>query len=196
MPINSFIEKYDVPNSIIFLGGKREVKQEDKEKLVLLGGELARRSKHLIFRSGNSSGSDFYFAKGVAHIDSSRMEVVIPFNDYRKTLNKAGNTISLDDMDLSNSLDIISESEKNIKTKKVVKQYFNGERHKYAMFGAFIIRDTVAILGVDPNVRPANFALFYDDFELPLQGGTGHTMKVCESAQVPYFTQEEWFSWR
>jgi hypothetical protein len=77
-----FIEKFDQPGSIDLLEGKRIVKPDDEDKLILVGKMLAENSKHITFRSGNAKGADELFSKGVCSVDASRLEVITPFTDH------------------------------------------------------------------------------------------------------------------
>ena len=58
MTLIEFLKEFDKDNSIILLEGKRNVIDEDKEKLKALGRLLASRTKRLLFRSGNAEGSE------------------------------------------------------------------------------------------------------------------------------------------
>jgi hypothetical protein len=84
MNISEFIKKYDVEGAVVLLEGKRNVLPEEQEKLTLVAQKLAEKTKSMRFRSGNAGGSDELFAKGIANVNPSRMEVVIPYTGHRK----------------------------------------------------------------------------------------------------------------
>ena len=61
MDLTSFCELYS--NGIILLEGKRNVREEDKIKLIEIGKLLAEKMPNATFRSGNADGSDYFFHK-------------------------------------------------------------------------------------------------------------------------------------
>ncbi len=194
MTLDQFIAQYDFPGSIILLEGKRIVPLEDQAHLKALGQVLAQKMQYATFRSGNANGADLYFSQGVAAINSQKLEVFIPFDGHRSKSNLAGHTLSLDQIDLSSYPDIVTLSALNKKTKDLLKRYLDGERNRFTDKVAFIIRDTIKVMGVQGH--PAiSFAIFYDDLSMPKTGGTGHTMEVCVQCQVPYIDQSIWGKW-
>lgn len=195
MNFSEFISRYDTPGSVVLLEGKRTVKLEDCKKLMLLGEKVTRSSKYITFRSGNSSGSDYHFAKGVTNIDASRIEVIIPFDGYRKSFSKEIRTVSLDSINLIKESTVVFESEENYKTRKLVKQYLEGNRDNITRLISYIIRDTIKALGTTSGILPATAGIFYDDLEYPEQGGTGHTILTCRRNGIPTLNQLDWFNW-
>ncbi|SHG68668.1 hypothetical protein SAMN05444483_12217 [Salegentibacter echinorum] len=79
--------------------------------------------------------------------------------------------------------------------KKLIDKYVAGENNRYVIKAAYILRDTVKVLGTNSGVPPISFAFFYDDLDKPKTGGTGHTINVCERNDVPFLTQQEWMNW-
>ncbi len=194
MTLNEFIERYDLDGAVILLEGKRNVLDADREKLIALGKVLASGSSKMIFRSGNAEGSDFLFSQGVAAVNRQRLQVITPYDGHRKKANLAYDTVSLDEINLASEPDIIYASKENKKIENQVNRYVEGERDKYAMKAAYIIRDTVKVLGTG-NIPQATFGIFYDDLRKPMEGGTGHTMRVCLKHEVPIIDQRVWFNW-
>lgn len=194
MTLDEFIAQFDKENAIVLLEGKRNVKEEDQKKLTALGKLLASKTKKMIFRSGNASGSDQFFSEGVAAIDHKRLQVVTPYTGHRKKTNKAYDTISLEDVDITAEPAVIYHSKSNKKTEKLIDKYVAGSRDRFTIKAAYIIRDTIKALGVG-GIGPATFGIFYDDLEDPLSGGTGHTMKVCQEHNIPIADQTVWFQW-
>ena len=194
MTLKDFIKKHDKPNAIVLLEGKRGVLENDKPKLIELGKLLAKETKHILFRSGNASGSDEFFSEGVAMVDAKKLQVITPYTGHRKKTNKAYDTVSLDDLNIADDPEVIYQSKKNKKTEKLVDKYVAGARDRYSIKAAYIIRDTVKALGSE-NVGPATFGIFYDDLETPKSGGTGHTMNVCEQNDIPIIDQVVWMKW-
>lgn len=194
MTLHDFIENYDFEGSIVLLEGKREVADADKQKLFQLGALLASLTKNMIFRSGNADGSDLYFSEGVASVTNKRLQVITPYSGHRQSANLAYHTIPLDTINLSSDSQIVTQSLENKKTKKLVEQYVAGTVNSYTIKAAYIIRDTVKVLGTE-TIKPASFAIFYDNLLDPMTGGTGHTMNVCLQNDVPYINQTIWMKW-
>ena len=64
------------------------------------------------------------------------------------------------------------------------------------MKGAYLLRDTMMVVGAKSlNLKRVDFAIFYDDLIKPEMGGTGFTIKVCKSLDIPYINQSVWFKW-
>jgi hypothetical protein len=195
MLLAEFTTQFNSKNTIILLEGKRDVLEQDKEKLIQFGNFLATHLPLVTFRSGNADGADYYFSKGVLQVAPERLQVITPYENHRQKLNDAYETISLDQIDLVNEEKIIYESKSNKKTKSLIDKYVGGSRDRFSIKAAYIIRDTIKVIGTKSGVSPIDFAFFYDDFENPKTGGTGHTMTVCEMNNIPYLTQEEWGKW-
>lgn len=194
MTLDHFIDQYDFEGSVILLEGKRTVPEIDQHKLKALGQMLAKKLKLATFRSGNANGADLYFSQGVAAVNSQKLEVVIPFDGHRSKSNLAGKTLSLDDIDLLAYPGIVELSALNKKTANLLKRFLVGERNRFTDKVAFIIRDTIKVVGV-VDYPPISFGIFYDNLSAPKSGGTGHTMEVCNHCNVPYIDQTIWEKW-
>ncbi len=194
MTLKEFIKQFDNPNSIVLLEGKRNVLETDKEKLTTLGKLLASSTKNMIFRSGNANGSDQLFSDGVTAVDNKRLQVITPYSGHRKKTNQAYETISLDEINIAAEPKVVYQSKSNKKTEKLIDQYVSGDRNRYAIKAAYIIRDTIKVTGTE-EIKPATFGIFYDDLDKPMTGGTGHTMNVCKQNDIPIIDQKTWFKW-
>lgn len=194
MTLKEFIKQFDKPNSIVLLEGKRNVLEADKEKLTTLGKLLASSTKNMIFRSGNANGSDQLFSDGVTAVDNKRLQVITPYSGHRKKTNQAYETISLDEINIAAEPKVVYQSKSNKKTEKLIDQYVSGDRNRYAIKAAYIIRDTIKATGTE-EIKPATFGIFYDDLDKPMTGGTGHTMNVCKQNDIPIIDQKTWFKW-
>jgi hypothetical protein len=194
MTIDDFILKYDHSNSVILLEGKRNVLDSDKEKLFALGKLLTSKSSKMTFRSGNAEGADQFFSEGVAMVDYKRLQVITPYTGHRQKTNKSYDSIALDEIDILSNPEVIYQSKSNKKTENLIDRYVLGENNRYTIKAAYILRDTIKVMGAD-DIKPATFAFFYDDLDDPKVGGTGHTMNVCEINEVPFCDQSEWFGW-
>lgn len=194
MTLQEFIDTYDYEGSIVLLEGKRQVLTADATKLIALGVLLAQKTRYMVFRSGNASGADEYFSQGVAKIDKNRLHVIVPYSTHRTKANYASQTYSLDDIDVSHEPAVLYESKSNKKTDTLIDKYVAGERNQFAIKAAYIIRDTIKVLGTK-GIPPATFGIFYDDLNNPNSGGTGHTMRVCTHNHIPQINQTTWFQW-
>jgi hypothetical protein len=75
-------------NEIILLEGTRKLAESDAPKLIALAQQLATKYPRCIFRTGNATGSDEAFAKGIALVDPTRLEYVLPSHrDGKKEIN-------------------------------------------------------------------------------------------------------------
>lgn len=194
MTFKDFIKQFDKDNSIVLLEGKRNVLESDKMKLILLGKLLASTTSKMLFRSGNADGADYYFSNGVYAVDNSRLQVITPYTGHRQKSNLAYESISLDEIDIVADSEVVYQSKNNKKTEKLIDQYISGARDRFSIKAAYIIRDTIKAIGTD-EIKPATFGIFYDDLDKPKEGGTGHTMKVCEQNNIPIIDQKIWFKW-
>lgn len=176
------------------LEGKRNVLPADTEKLIALGRLLATNTKQMIFRSGNAAGADQLFSDGVVSVNAERLQVVTPYSGHRKKTNVAFQTYSLEEMDLAAEPEVVYHARGNKKMEKLIDQYVAGDRNQYAMKAAYILRDTVKVVGAR-GIMPASIGIFYDDLLEPMSGGTGHTMQVCENNGIPLLDQRTWFEW-
>lgn len=192
--LKEFVTQFDYNGSVVLLEGKRNVAEHEEEKLTALGKLLASETKYMLFRSGNANGADYYFSLGVASVNNTRLQVITPYTDHRQKTNQAYKTISLDDINIAAEPDVIYQSKKNKKTEKLIDQYVSGDKDRFSIKSAYIIRDTIKVIGAK-NIPPATFGIFYDDLSNPQTGGTGHTMKTCEQNKIPMIDQSIWFNW-
>jgi hypothetical protein len=56
------------------------------------------------------------------------------------------------------------------------------------------MRDTLKVTGIPGWAKPTA-ALFWVDMRDAMAGGTGHTVRVCEQAGVPFVFQDAWLHW-
>jgi hypothetical protein len=194
MTLNEFIEQFDHDDAIVLLEGKRNVLDEDKEKLKSLGKLLASNTTKMKFRSGNADGSDQFFSDGVTEVDHKRLQVITPYDGHRKKTNHAYETISLDDLNIAEEEEVVYQSKGNKKMEKLIDQFVSGDKNRFSIKAAYILRDTIKAIGTD-KIKPTTFGIFYDDLEKPKTGGTGHTMIICEQNNIPIIDQRIWFNW-
>lgn len=192
--IKRIYKTFDKPNSIILLEGKRNVLEADEEKLTALGRLLASTTKSRLFRSGNAEGSDQLFSEGVTAVDNKKLQVITPYAGHREKTNQAYETISLDDINMADEPEVVYQSKSNKKTEKLIDKFVSGDKNRFTIKAAYIMRDTIKAIGTE-EIKPATFGIFYDDLDKPMSGGTGHTMNVCEQNHIPIIDQKIWFSW-
>ncbi len=179
MTLKEFVRQFDKAGSIVLVEGKRNVLEADKKKLTALGKLLTSTTKNILFRSGNAEGSDQLFSDGVTAIDSRRLQVITPYSGHRKKTNQAYATIALDEIDIAAAPEVVYQSKSNKKMEKLIDKFVSGDKNRYTIKAAYIIRDTIKAIGTD-EIKPATFGIFYDDLDNPMTGGTGHTMNVCK----------------
>ncbi|MBM3165263.1 MAG: hypothetical protein FJZ80_07370 [Bacteroidetes bacterium] len=194
MTFQEFITAFDVEGSVVLLEGKRNVLTMDAPYLTALGSLLAKSTHLMHFRSGNAPGADAFFTAGVASISPERIQLILPYSKHRQEQAQNFQRYSLEDIPLLEEPALIYETKKNKKMANLVDRYAQGNRDPYAMKAAYILRDTVKVMG-SKNLRPIRAGIFYDDLNHPNQGGTGHTMNVCKNQKIPIFTQEIWGNW-
>jgi hypothetical protein len=199
MTLEKFIKLFDKEGCIVLLEGKRKVLKSDEKRLVEIGRLLAASTKHCVFRSGNAGGADAFFKEGVMSVDPKRFQAIVPFDDHMKSVKEElglYERISLDDINLAREPQILYESKRNKQQKGLVESYEKGVDPKNSVKGAYIVRDTVKVIGApSQGISPAHFGIFYDDLRDPKSGGTGHTMVVCDNQMVPYVNQKVWGEW-
>ncbi|GAB1405791.1 hypothetical protein MASR1M74_29730 [Lentimicrobium sp.] len=193
--LQSFLAGFDLPGNILLLEGKRKVIKQDEEKLFKLGCSLAEHSRFLKFRSGNASGADALFSAGVASLDASRLEVIKPYASHRNAAMVAGENYSMEEIDLAQEAEVIYYTRENKSMAGLVDKYLSQGPNPVTIRAAYVLRDTIKVSGTRSGIPPATVALFYDDLQHPLSGGTGHTIKTCQRLGVPFCNQLQWFNW-
>ena len=135
------------------------------------------------------------FAKGVAEVDSARLEYVVPYQGHRRKQRCAGASIF--------SLDILPpDDEAEIARNTIAASPRNRGMiencQKVPALGKkaiYLLRDTLKVMGRPPAMKKGDAAFFYADPEDPMKGGTGHTIRVCQAEGIPYVFQPQWMVW-
>ncbi len=181
----------DTTHPVILLEGMRALPDSDREQLVSLGSMLAGRFANARFRTGNATGTDEAFAAGVADVDVSRLEYVLPYAGHRKKMLVAGAATLVFE-------EVPGAVESTLKASPDYKSLMD-KRNVVPRLGAkakYILRDTVKVTGVpEQGFTPATIGLFYADPSDPMNGGTGHTIRVCRHYGVPDILQRDWLNW-
>lgn len=194
MTFEQFLDEFDQAEKIILLIGKREVSDLDSQSIIAMGKRLANESKNMRFRSGNAPGADTLFCQGVSMVDGKQIEVITPYKDHRAKHAENYTKRSLDDINLVQETRLLYETKKNKKHAKQVDRYAEGKRDVNAIKASYIIRDTLLVIGGN-NIPPTDAVLYYDNLLKPLEGGTGHTIKMCMAHNIPVFNQRIWKNW-
>lgn len=186
--LRALIERH--PSPIVLLEGTRALPDEDRPQLVALATMIARTFPQAIFRTGNALGSDKAFAQGVAQVDASRLEYVLPYSSHRAGLRKPG----------SRSVAVDAEDEAlRALTLQATPHYAGlfGRRDQASRAKAkYLLRDTLKVVGsASLGLEAAACGVFYVDGEDAMKGGTGHTLRVCREQQVLVAMQEAWMRW-
>ena len=183
------------PNGVVLLEGRRAISTGDYAKATALGKSLALRFPRLRFRSGNAEGSDQAFFEGVALVDASRLQVIAPYASHRKSA-RHPNAI----YDSPASLSSVREEEiayitikATPKNKELIEK--RAQKGRLAAKAAYLIRDTMKVVGHSEDFPKPICALFYVDLKDPMAGGTGHTIRVCLQENVPLAFQDSWRNW-
>jgi hypothetical protein len=183
------------PDGVVLLEGRRAIPADDARLAESLATSLARRFPKLRFRSGNAKGADEAFSRGIAAVDPRRLQVVAPYAAHRK-----GDRYADAAYDSPDSLSVVLENEIAYKTseasphnKRLIDK--RSEDGPWAAKAAYLIRDTMKVVGHSDGFPKPICALFYISMEDPLAGGTGHTIRVCQREGVPIAFQDSWATW-
>jgi len=183
------------PNGVILLEGRRDIPKTSEEAAQDLADKLARCFPQLRFRSGNATGSDESFAEGVAAVDASRLQIVLPYESHRIRSRFPGAAYTSPESCPPDVLEKILHKtvEASPQNKGLI-----AKRHRnrqLAVKADYLIRDTLKVLGNGADVPKPICALFYVNPEDPMEGGTGHTIRVCRMEGVPVVFQNDWETW-
>lgn len=166
---------------IILLEGTRKLPDADAPKLIAFAKQLATQYPKCIFRTGNATGSDEAFAKGIALVDVSRLEYILPTPTMgKKRLIQHARMISLEDLPIDELQFLVDKAlDATPNYKYLVDCYMKGIKNRYSESAKLLIRDVLKVYGSKSNgFLPATAAMFYVNFENPKVGGTGHTVRV------------------
>jgi len=174
----------------------RALPERDRPRLTALGERLARRLPRAVFRTGNAPGSDEAFAAGVARVDERRLQYVLPHTDHRGgTAHPRARRLALDELpdDAVRALETATAaaSPEHARLLERARRY-----PELAIRAGYLLRDTLKVAGApERGFPPATGGVFYAHARDPLQGGTGHTLRVCRAAGLPAYIQRDWLPW-
>ena len=168
---------------------------DDYQRASALASHLATTFPRLRFRSGNAEGTDQAFSEGVARIDARRLQVIAPYASHRKGVRYDDATYdSPDSMSRVQEVEIATRTiQATPKNKRLIEK--RSEKGRLAAKAAYLIRDTMKVIGYSDDFSKPVCALFFVDLNDPMEGGTGHTIRVCHQVGVPVVFQDSWAKW-
>ena len=193
--LGQLIDAADTPT--VLLEGTRSLPGVNREQLVRLAQLLAKRYPAARFRTGNASGADEAFAEGVAAVDPSRLEYVLPNAGMRKGSRVPG-AYAMSLGDVPEIHDVARRTNQATpRNERLVDQYLDdGGRSRLSAKAAYLLRDTVKVIGsAELALPPATAGVFYANPAGPMKGGTGHTIRVCRDHGVPVVLTDVWRLW-
>ena len=189
------IDAADSPT--VLLEGTRSLPNAEREELVRLAQLLARRYPAARFRTGNASGADEAFAEGVAVVDPTRLEYVLPTAGMRRKSRVPG-AYAMSLRDVPEIRGVAQWTNRATpRNERLVDRYLDdGGRSRLSAKAAYLLRDTVKVVGSTTLALPAATAgVFYANPSDPMKGGTGHTIRVCRDHGVPVVLADVWRGW-
>ena len=128
---------------IILLEGTRKLMDADAPKLTALAQQLAAQYPNSIFRTGNATGSDEAFAKGISQVDATRLEYVLPSSGMgKKRLIPNARVISLEDLSKEELNHLVGKTlEATPNYQYLVDCYLKGINNRHAESAKLLIRD-------------------------------------------------------
>lgn len=180
---------------VILLEGSRNISIEHTQLVTAFARKLALDFPDALFRSGNAAGADDAFAAGIIAVDPSRIQYILPNARSRKKFRLlSAPVLSLEELSTETIELLVVET--CLATPDYASMIKN--RHKSARLtnmSAYLLRDTLKIVGHGETFLPATFGIFYVNSENPTGGGTGHTIRVCQRHNVAVVTQNDWMKW-
>ncbi len=189
-----YLRHLDSP--VILLEGTRALPPEMSPRLTAVAGRLASAFPQARFRTGNAPGSDEAFAEGVARVSPERLEFILPQAGHR-----AGRMPAQSLRRAYTELPKVAEArivDETLRSSPIYGQMLQKREQvpRLQASARYILRDTLKVTGLDAwGMSPASIGLFYVNEADPMKGGTGHTIRVCHSLEVPVVFQQVWLGW-
>ncbi len=193
--LSDLLSSADSP--VVLLEGTRELPAGSALFLTTLAAHLARAFPHARFRTGNAKGSDEAFAAGVASVDATRLEFVLPYATHRSKQRPVDSlAIAIDDISSARVQEVVDATlEASPQYERVAVNYRQRKTHpRQRATAQLILRDTLKVTGT-VDMPPPVAGIFYVHAADPDRGGTGHTMRVCRAQGVPVINQFHWLEW-
>lgn len=188
----------ETAHQVILLEGTCRLPAEEHSMLAALATRLFHEFPEAVFRSGNAEGTDSVFANAVAALDPARLQLVLPHAGMGRGRRPSGaECFSLDAMP-PEGLETLAACTRRAgrDAGRLADFYLRGPEARKTANGskaAYLLRDTLKVLGSPAlGLAPAAVGIFRVNPANPGGGGTGHTIRVCAEAGVPYFDQFQW----
>nr|MBF0223774.1 hypothetical protein [Desulfobulbaceae bacterium] len=180
---------------IILLEGTRNISEETTPSLAAFAAKLALAIPNALFRSGNAAGADDAFASGIISVDPKRLQYILPTKGSRKKFRSLSATaLSLEELPAAR-IDQIADETVAASPEYTSMMKNRHSSRRLANLAAYLLRDTLKIVGYGDKFSPATFGIFYVNPDKPTGGGTGHTIRVCKRHNIPIATQDDWMTW-
>lgn len=184
-----------ISTPVVLLEGRRTIPPQDAAAARAFAARLAVEFPRLQFRSGNAQGSDEAFSAGVAEVDAARLQVIAPYASHRKKVRYAGAVYSSPETLSTVQEAAITEATVAATPRNANVVYKRTGSPKLEAKAAYLIRDTMKVLGHSAEFAPPVCGLFYVEPSDPEAGGTGHTIRVCRQHGIPVAFQDSWMHW-
>jgi hypothetical protein len=123
----------------------------------------------------------------VAEFDPSRLQVIAPYASHRMKVRYADALYSSPESLSTVQEAAIAEATVAATPRNANVVYKRTGSPKLAAKVAYLIRDTMKVVGHSEEFGPPICGLFYVDLSDPEAGGTGHTIRVCRQQGLPGF---------
>ena len=180
---------------VVLLEGRRSIPVDEYDKATAVAAFLAARFPKALFRSGNATGSDEAFSKGIVAVDATRLQAIAPYKTHRMKARFEGASYAYPDALSAEQRDQMVSKTALASPKSLSLMAQLGKKGPLAAKADYLLRDTMKVIGFSEVFPKATAALFYVDLDSPMDGGTGHTIRVCQNAGILVVYQNEWRQW-
>jgi len=180
---------------VVLLEGRRTIPVDEYDKATAVAAFLAARFPKALFRSGNATGSDEAFSKGIVAVDATRLQAIAPYKTHRMKARFEGASYAYPDALSDQQKQEMVQQSVLVSPKSSSLMAQLGKKGPLAAKADYLLRDTMKVIGFSEAFPKTTSALFYVDLDSPMDGGTGHTIRVCQNAGILVVYQNEWKQW-
>ena len=180
---------------VVLLEGRRSIPVDEYDRATAVAAFLAARFPKALFRSGNATGSDEAFSKGIVAVNATRLQAIAPYKTHRMKARFEGASYAYPDALSAEQRDQMVSKTALASPKSLSLMAQLGKKGTLAAKADYLLRDTMKVIGFSEAFPKATAALFYVDLDSPMDGGTGHTIRVCQNAGILVVYQNEWRQW-
>ena len=180
---------------VVLLEGRRSIPVDEYDRATAVAAFLAARFPKALFRSGNATGSDEAFSKGIVAVNATRLQAIAPYKTHRMKARFEGASYAYPDALSAEQRDQMVSKTALASPKSLSLMAQLGKKGTLAAKADYLLRDTMKVIGFSEVFPKATAALFYVDLDSPMDGGTGHTIRVCQNAGILVVYQNEWKQW-